>query len=389
MVNDGLSHVVGDKILKEIGRRLQSCIRNVDTVARFGADEFVILLDEVKDPMDVVYIAERIRKALLLPVHVMGHETSATASIGIAIGSPSYVRAEDVVRDAEIAMNRAQKQGPGRYTIFDTKMQEMAAERLSLEADLRKAIERNEFRIHYQPIVSLETGKITGFEALLRWLHPDRGLFQPFEFLPVAEEANLMTPISYWVLQEACRQVSNWQARHPSDGHWGVSVNLPTKVLGEEALPLEIASAISTSGLDPSHLTLEVTEHQIMDDPESASDVLTRLSAAGNKIAIDDFGKGYSSLSYLATLPAQILKIDQSFTAKLGKCERTTPIVRAILLLAECLGLDVIAEGVETQDQLRLLRELGCRHAQGFYFARPMEPKAVEAFLNRNAVGAF
>jgi EAL domain-containing protein (putative c-di-GMP-specific phosphodiesterase class I) len=358
----------------------------VDIVARFGGDEFAVLLDEISDPIDVVYIVERIRKELLPPMNIVGYETFASASIGIVIGSTLYVHAEDVVRDAEIAMNRARMQGPGRYAIFDTKMQEMAANRLSLEVDLRKAIDKNQFRIHYQPIVSLEAGRVTGFEALIRWLHPHRGLLYPSEFLPVAEEADLIIPISHWVLQEACNQLSNWQAQRPSDGHLSVSVNLSSKVLGDSSLPAEIASVISASGIDPSNLTVEITETQIMENPESVSDVLKTLNTAGMRIAIDDFGKGYSSLSYLATLPAQILKIDQSFIAELGKCGRTTAIVRAILSLGDCLGLEVIAEGVETEEQLRLLRELKCKHAQGYYFARPMEPEAAEWFISRNAV---
>jgi len=385
VVNEGLSHVVGDKILKEVGHRLQKCLRSVDTVARFGGDEFAVLLDEISDPMDVVYIAERIRKKLLPPMNVMGYETFASASIGIVIGSPLYVSAEDLVRDAEIAMNRARTQGPGRYTIFDIKMQEMAANRLSIELDLRRAVEKNQFLIHYQPIVSMEAGNITGFEALIRWLHPQRGLIYPSEFLPVAEEADLITSISYWVLQEACTQLSNWQSQRLSDGHLSVSVNLPSKVLGDSSLPGEIASIVSSNRLDPSNLTVEITENQIMDNPESVLDVLTALSTAGIRIAIDDFGKGYSSLSYLGTLPAQILKIDQSFIAKLGKCERNTAIVRAILSLGECLDLEVIAEGVEREDQLRLLLDLKCKYAQGYYFALPMEPKAAAWFINHHA----
>lgn len=382
LVNEGLSHVVGDKILREVGCRLQKCLRSVDTVARVGGDEYAILLDELGDPINAIHVVDRIQKAFLPPMRIVGYETAASTSIGIVIGSPLYIRAEDVVRDAEIAMERARKQGRGKFAIFDTKMQEIVANRLSLELDLQKAVHKGQFRIHYQPIVFLETGKIMGFEALLRWCHPTRGLLQPIDFIPLAEETNLILPISYWVLKEACRQLADWQTTSSPDDTLCVSVNLPSKVLEDPSLPDEIAAAVSPDGITPSNLIVEITESQITNNPELLEEVLTKLSAEGIRIAIDDFGKGYTSLSYLGTLPAQILKIDQHFIAKLCACEKNNAIVRAVLSLGEALNLEVIAEGVEQEDQAECLRALKCKYAQGYYFARPMEAQPAESFIS-------
>jgi len=381
MVNEGLSHMVGDSILKDVGSRVQGCLRAVDTVGRFGADEFTVLLEEIGNPMDVISVVERIRMNLIPPIKSVGYETFVSASIGVVLGAESYVNGQELIRDAEIAMMRAKSQGPGRFAIFDPKMQEQAAARLLIEADLRRAIDQNQFQLHYQPIISLETGKLFGMEALIRWLHPRRGLLTPAEFLPIAEETDLIIPISKYVLQAVCSQLRLWQNAYSRAKGLNVSINLSNRVLAASSLPQELLAVTSASGIDPHNLTVEITENQLIDDPASVMCVLEALNVLGTRIAIDDFGTGYSSLSYLATLPAQILKIDQSFISKLPECEKSRAIVRSILSLGSCLGLDVVAEGVETEKQLMHLRELKCGFVQGHYFARPMEATAMDFYI--------
>jgi diguanylate cyclase (GGDEF)-like protein len=386
VLNETIGDIFGDGVLREVSRRLQRCVRSVDTVARFGEDEFVILLNEIREPMEAVYIVERIQEKLAQRIELFGCETLSTAAIGIALGSVRYENPEEIVRDAETAMKRAQRQGPGRCAMFDATMQEQVEQRLLLEAELENAIVKNEFRLHYQPIVSLETQKIEGFEALVRWQSPRRGLLYPADFLQLAEAIDLLVPITNWVLRESCGCLAKWQAKFPPAQTLYVSVNLPKQYLENQALGKEISSMLSEKGLEPSHLTVEITENQCMEHPQSVADMLRALSTTGVRSALDDFGKDYSSLSYLANLPVQILKIDQSFTAKLDNCERSEAIVRAILSLGECLGLDVIAEGVESAEQMRRLQLLGCKHAQGFYFAKPLEMDLAERFLAQTGI---
>ena len=386
VLNETLSDVFGDGVLQEVSRRLGRCVRSVDTVARSGGDEFVILLTEIREPMEAVYIAERIQEELAQGIELFGYKAASTASIGIALGSVRYEDPEQIVRDAETAMRRAKGQGPGRCAMFDATMQEQVEQRLLLEAELENAIVKNEFRLHYQPIVSLETQKIEGFEALVRWQSPLRGLLRPADFLHIAEAADLLIPMTSWVLRESCGRLAQWQTEFPAARTLFVSVNLPKQYLEHPALGEGIGSVLSETGLEPANLTVEITENQCMEHPQSVAETLKTLRTMGVRIALDDFGKDYSCLNYLAALPAQVLKIDQSFTAKLGKCERSEAIIRAILSLGECLGLDVIAEGVESAEQMRRLQLLGCQHAQGFYFAKPLETDLAERLLAHAAI---
>ena len=383
VANEGMGHEAGDQLLIEVGSRLGQCIRAVDSVARFGGDKYIILLDDIRHPSDAVRVAERIQAKLQIPVRFDGHEVFSGACIGIALSSDNCRSPEELLRDAEIAMYRAKKQGAGRYEIFDIAMHEDVLKLLRLEADLRRALDHNELRFHYQPIVSLETRRIAGFEALVRWQHPDRGLLYPSEFLPLAEEAGLIVPISQWGLQEACQQMARWRAVHPELGQLTVSVNLTSKFLARPNLVQDVLCVASQNGVDPRNLGVEITEGQIMTDPGSISSVLMGLREAGIKISIDDFGTGYSSLSYLADFPVHALKVDRSFVGKLPDDQKNASIVKSIISLGRGLGLDVIAEGVETDEQVNSLQALKCSHAQGYYFARPTEGKLAGSFIRR------
>ena len=381
VLNDGINRVFGDSVLQEVSRRLQRCIRSVDIVVRLREDEFLILIDDINEPMDAIYIAERVQRELVKPIELLGYEALATACIGIAVGSDNYEKEEDILQDAETAMRRAKRQGAGRCVMFNGALQEQAEQRLRLESDLCGAIKRNELRIHYQPIVSLGTEQIVGVEALVRWQSPNNGLLFPKDFLRIAESSDLMIPISKWILQNSCKQLACWQAELPVSQELYVSVNIPNQYLEQATLLEEIDSVIVENRLKPFNLTVEITENQFMEHPESVADILKSLRRMGVNIALDDFGKGYSSLNYLANLPAQILKIDQSFIAEMCGCHRNEEVVRIICSLGDCLGLKVIAEGVETAEQLVRLQEMGCSYFQGFFFAHPLEAKLLEPLL--------
>jgi diguanylate cyclase (GGDEF)-like protein len=381
LVNDSLGHQAGDQLLIEIGRRIRNCVRATDTVSRLGGDEYGILLEDFQQWSDVPRAVERIRTALQSPISVKGREVFTTASIGIALSSTGYEEVEAPLRDADTAMYRAKSEGPGRYVVFDPSMHQHAVTRLQLENDLWRAVERGELRLHYQPIVELATGRIAGFEALVRWQHPERGLVSPGEFLPIAEETELIIPITEWVLEEACRQVRKWLTEQAVKLPFSVNTNLSAKYLAKPELLEKIEALLSKHGLDPSCLKLEITEGQILKDPIAMGRTLTCLSDSGIKVQIDDFGTGYSSLGYLSSLRVSGLKIDQSFVAKLGHDRRNDAIVRSIISLGENLELHVIAEGVETAEQAESLVRMGCRYAQGFHLARPMEPEAAARLL--------
>jgi diguanylate cyclase (GGDEF)-like protein len=384
-INDGMGHVAGDQLLVQAGRRLCSCLRPSDTVSRLGGDEFAILMDDIKHFSDVTRVVERVRDQFLLPLNLDGREVFTSASIGIALSSTGYQRAEDLLRDADTAMYRAKALGEGRHEVFDKSMHEEAVRLLKLETDLRRAIERKELRLHYQPIVSLQTGLLAGFEALLRWQHPDYGLLSPTEFFPVAEQSHLIIAITQSVLQEACSQARIWKSQFPADCPFSISVNLPVKYLTKPDLLQEISALIAENGLLPECLRLEVTESEIMHDPASVSKVLLSISQFGVKIYIDDFGTGYSSLSYLANLPVHALKIDREFVSKLDVDERNSTIVRSVVALAHNLGLQVIAEGVETPHQLDYLKALKCQYAQGYFFSRPCDSEHATQLLTARA----
>jgi len=372
VINDSLGHVRGDELLAEVGRRLQACLRAGDTVARLGGDEFTILIEDVKNKAEALKVAERVQQDLRAPFSIGGQEIFSGASIGIAHGSSGYARPEDILRDADTALYRAKAQGRGRFVEFDPSMHDRAMALLRLETDLRRALDRNELRIHYQPVVSLATGRIVGAEALVRWLHPERGLVSPIEFIPLAEETGLIIAIGGWVLTEACRQMKEWQDK-VGQAELELSVNLSSQQFAQPGLVAQVADVLRETGLSPRCLRLEVTESLLMERHPHIADTLTELRAMGVRLDLDDFGTGYSSLSYLHQFPIDTLKIDKSFIARIGESEEGLEIVHTIMSLARSLDMEVVAEGVENAKQLDALRQLGCAHAQGYHLSRPVD----------------
>jgi diguanylate cyclase (GGDEF)-like protein/PAS domain S-box-containing protein len=385
-VNDSLGHVKGDQLLTGIARRLEVCVRPGDTVARLGGDEFTILLDDLRDPSDAIQVADRILKEMAKPLTLEGQEVFATVSIGIAPGK-DYENAADLIRDADTAMYRAKERGRSCYEIFDTAMHSRAVLRLQLETDLRKALEREEFRVYYQPIVSLSGDRLAGFEALVRWQHPQRGLVPPGEFLPQAEETGLIVPIDLWVLRAACRRMHAWKRSHPQAADLRINVNLSTKHFAIPGLVDRVGEALAGSGLDGSFLTLEITESAIMEETKLLADLFSRLKDLKVRLYLDDFGTGYSSLAYLHRFPIDSLKIHQSFVGQLGKEGGQGHLVRTITTLARNMAMGVVAEGVETSEQLDLLRGLRCDRVQGYYFAKPLSETEADELI-RKGIGA-
>ncbi len=377
MINDSLGHNVGDQLLMAMAQRLEKCLRSQDTVsrleavARLGGDEFAILLEDLKDVTDATRVAERIHMDLGIPCQIEGHEVFTTVSIGIALSTKGYNRPEDLLRDADTAMYRSKARGGACSSVFDTAMHERAVALLQLEQDLRRALERKEFRLHYQPIVLLGTGKVTGFEALLRWERPEVGLVLPGEFIPHAEESRLIIPIGRWVLEEACRQLCSWEAQFRTD--LSVSVNISVKQFSQPDLVDQITQTLQEFSLDARSLNLEITESVIMENFESVIAILRQLKALGVHSHMDDFGTGYSSLSYLHRLPIDALKIDRSFISGSRSGIEIPEVVRTIVTLARDLGIKVIAEGVETEEQRVQLRALGCKYGQGYLFSKPLD----------------
>jgi diguanylate cyclase (GGDEF)-like protein/PAS domain S-box-containing protein len=379
-VNDSLGHAVGDELLIGIARRLESHIRPVDRVARLGGDEFAILLDGIEDPSDATRVAERLQCELQLPFNVRGHDVFTSVSVGIAMSSTGYDGPEDVVRDADTAMYRAKALGKARYEIFDLEMHSRAVALLKLETDLRLAVERQEFRIQYQPIMQLGTNQVHGFEALVRWHHPERGLLMPSEFITVAEETGLIIPLGRWVLCESCRQVRLWQEEFPGYEALTLSVNYSGKQFMQTDVIEQIKLILEETGFDPCLLELEITESAVIENTRTVTEMILQLRNLGIRLSMDDFGTGYSSLSYLHNFPIHTLKIDRSFISNKGEVG-DNEIVRTIIMLARNLGLDVVAEGVETEEQLAYLRTLDCEYGQGFLFSRPLDPNMVESTL--------
>ncbi|BBD67351.1 response regulator receiver modulated diguanylate cyclase/phosphodiesterase with PAS/PAC sensor(s) [Nostoc commune NIES-4072] len=381
VVNDSLGLTIGDQLLTALARRLENCLRAGDTVARLGGDEFTILLEDLNNINDVIGVVERIHEALTSAFQLSGYEVFTTVSIGIALNKGNYNLPEELLRDADIAMYRAKALGKARHEIFDSSMYRQVTELLELEMDLRGAIERQEFQVYYQPIVLLETYKIIGFEALVRWQHPQQGLVSPDNFIPLAEETGLIIPIGYWVLSEACRQMRAWQIQFPADPPLTISVNLSTKQFSQSGLIEHISQIMQETGLEGSNLKLEITESVLMENMQSATFMLLQLQEMNIQIHLDDFGIGYSSLSYLHRFASNALKIDRSFVTKIGANGENLEIVQAIITLAQSLNIDVIAEGVETVEQLALLRAMKCKHAQGYFFSKPLDSKSIEALL--------
>ncbi|MBD2447609.1 EAL domain-containing protein [Nostoc sp. FACHB-152] len=385
VINDSLGHVIGDQFLLTIASRLEVCIRPTDTSARFGGDEFTILLDPIQDVSDAIKVAQRIQQELVLPIELNGQEVFTTASIGIALSSTvAYDQPEDLLRDADTAMYQAKSLGKARYELFNSDMYASALARLQLESDLRRAIERQEFRVYYQPVVSLTSGLIVGFEALVRWQHPERGLISPTKFIPLAEETGLIVEIGYWVLNEACRQMQTWRRSDCSNSLEKISVNLSVKQFSLPDLTERIGQILDSTGLESSRLVLEITESAIIENSDDATSTLTKLRDLGIELAIDDFGTGYSSLGRLYTLPISVLKIDQSFVKPMNTDKRNLDIIEIIITLAHKLGMYVNAEGVETQEQLELLTRLNCEYGQGYFFSKPLDSSAAAALIMAN-----
>lgn len=380
-VNDSLGHLAGDNLLIAVARRLESCLYPAYTIARLGGDEFVILLEAISGAIDATRVAEQIHQDLALPFHLGDRQIFINASIGIVLGSQAYEQPDHVLRDADTAMYRAKAKGKARYQIFKPEMLALARSFLELQTSLRLAIERQEFVVYYQPIVSLAAEQIAAFEALVRWQHPDRGLLPPAEFIWAAEEMGLIIDIDRWVLRQACRQLKLWQRRYPACQHLQVSVNLSAKQLSCPDLISYIDRVLHETQLEGESLKLEITESAIMDSDESATVVLQALKARRIQIGIDDFGTGYSSLSYLHRLTVDMLKIDRSFVSRIGTTGENLEIVGAIASLAHNLGMAVTAEGVETQQQLAQLRDLGCEFGQGYVVSQPLDSSEATAIL--------
>ena len=371
LVNDSMGHHVGDEMLVTIARRLEGCVRGGDIVARLGGDEFAILLERIVDVRDAAMVAERVQVALQSPLMIGGYEHATSASIGVALSTGASEQPEYVLRSADIAMYRAKNSGRGRYEMFDRAMHAEALTRLQIETDLRHAFDRNEFFLHYQPIVSLKTGRVVGAEALVRWRHFERGIVSPATFVPVAEDTGLVVPLGRWVLREACQQARAWQGRSVDGKPFGMSVNLSVREFGQPDLVRAVASILEETGLSPKALRIEITESAIIGQKHPAIETVEQLRALGVEIHLDDFGTGYSALSYLHRLPLDAVKVDRAFISSIDQEDRPLHVVRAIISLAHAIGLEVVAEGVTNLRQLELLREMGCDLAQGFIFARP------------------
>lgn len=407
VINDSLGHTIGDQLLIAIAGRLATCLRPIDLAARLGGDEFTILLVQIQDITDVIGVAERIQDQLRLPFALSGHEVYITASIGIALnGGPHRAedasqiepidypdntdhQPEDLLRNADIAMYHAKGLGKARYEIFNPGMYARAVNRLQLETEIRRAVvsaaspanKRQEFQIYYQPIVLLENASISGFEALIRWRHPERGLLAPVDFLPVAEEIGLSSPIDQWVLHEACQQVQQWQEQFPGKQPLSISVNLGDKQFTQVNLSEQISQTLQETRLDASSLKLEITENVIMEDG-SATTTLLQLKALGIQLAIDDFGTGYSSLARLHRFPIDTLKVDRSFISRIGSDQESLEFIKGIMALAHYLKVEVTAEGIETPEQFQHLKTLNCKYGQGYFFAPPLAAAEVEALFN-------
>ncbi|HEY0009904.1 MAG TPA: EAL domain-containing protein [Tepidisphaeraceae bacterium] len=396
IVNDSLGHAAGDRLLTTVAQRLRECLRESDTVvssdtrdddesdpvvARLGGDEFTVLLDGLRTPGDAARVAQRLLAAVCQPVAFAGHELEITASIGIVAGNADYASEKDVLRDADAAMYKAKEAGKNRFAIFDESLHAAAVARLEMESDLRHAVERNELLLHYQPIVSLQTKKLKGFEALVRWQRNGR-LISPGEFIPLAEDIGLIVPIGAWIMQQACRQLADWQSRFPDAASMSMSINLSRRQLIDPDLVPMVNRILKTTGVNPESVILEITESVIMDDQDGARAVLTALKATGVRLSMDDFGTGYSSLSCLHRFPLSELKVDRGFIADLQGKRGAAAVVHAVIGLAHNLGLVVVAEGLEKLEHVAFLQAMDCDYGQGYLFAKPLEAERAQALIS-------
>jgi diguanylate cyclase (GGDEF)-like protein/PAS domain S-box-containing protein len=383
-INDSLGHQVGDELLIATARRLERCLRPGDTLARLGGDEFTVLLDDVRSEADATGVAERIHQEVAAPLQMQGVEVYTSVSVGIALSTAGYQSPEDMLRDADTAMYRAKAGGRASHQVFDGDMHQRAVSALRLETDLRRAIERQEIVPYYQPIVDLDTGTVVGFEALARWRHPTSGMLLPDIFIPVAEETGLVVEIGSWMLAEACRQMRDWQSRYPNWSTLGISVNVSGRQLSHGVVAADVERVLGATGLDPACLTLEITESALVHSLSAGAGVIERLHAMSVALHLDDFGTGYSSLAYLHSFPVQALKVDRSFVNRMNQASQQSAIVKAIVSLAHDLGMEVVAEGIETRAQHEALRALRCRRGQGFFFSKPLAAEQAERLLSRS-----
>ena len=381
IINDSLGHTIDDQLVVVVGRKLADCIRPGDTIARLGGDEFAILLLNMSDAAYAVKVAERIREKSVLPLNIKGHEIITSISIGIALGSERYERSEQVLRDADIAMYEAKGRGNASYEIFDAKMHSNILDRMQLVVDLKGAVDRKELTLYYQPIMDLRTQQLTGFEALVRWNHPTRGLIYPIEFIPLAEEHGLIFQIGDWILREACRELKLLQIRYPAHPPLSMSINISSRQFSQQDLVGILSLFLAETGVDPHTLILEITESMIMENVDAAVETMNRLRNMGILLHIDDFGTGHSSLSYLQLFPVSALKIDRSFINKLTVNGDNQEIITHIVSLAKNLNFEVIAEGVEMEHQLANIKNLHCGYGQGFLIARPMALHAIDVWM--------
>ncbi len=388
VINDSLGHHLGDFLLVAVAQRLLASVRPGDTVARLGGDEFTILLEDDADIQAAVAVAERIQQQLQAPVTLNEHQMFVSTSIGIVLSTAETAEPEKLLRSADVAMYRAKDNGKAHYVVFDRALDGRAWDRLDLETDVRLAVDHRQFHLVYQPIVCLKTGRISGFEALLRWNHPQRGAISPVEFIPLVEELGLILPLGRWVLAEACRQAQVWRLQYPDHPPLRMCVNIAAQQLQHPTLIDDITGALCEAGLEPECLQLEMTESNMMQGGEATVATLHELKRLGMRLSTDDFGTGYSSLAYLRLFPIDTLKIDRSFVSRLGSASEDAAIVRAIGMLAHTLNLQVVGEGIETAEQLVVLHELGCQYGQGFYFSRPVPPESAGALLARPPVWA-
>jgi diguanylate cyclase (GGDEF)-like protein/PAS domain S-box-containing protein len=390
VINDSLGHETGDELLRNVARVLEKCGRTVDTIARFGGDEFAILLEEISAPRDTIAIARRILEGVRQPFTINGNEVFTSASLGIVLKTDGYDRPEALLRDADTAMYRAKEHGKARFKVFNQKMHDQALRLMALETDLRRAVDLREFEVAYQPIVCLDTRRVCGFEALVRWRHPEHGVIMPGDFISLAEDTGLIYSIDNLVLVESCAQVKHWQSTFGArmGEHLTLNINISGKHFGQPLLLSQVTRALGDSGLHPESLNIEITESALMDNPAMAEEVLKQLKILGTKVCIDDFGTGYSSLSYLQRFPIDVVKVDRSFIDGVEGNLDSQAIVRTVFTLGQSLGLKVVAEGVETPDQLAFLEREGCRYVQGFLFYKPLSADEVDELLSGGSIGS-